>query len=106
MGSDACPNSVRMELNFRMLSRCPRIPRCCGQKHILIGARIRADKECGFRLEGFETPADDLGDLCSEESHGDVGLQLGAGEQDRARDTGVGAVRITGGTSRGTPGQR
>lgn len=36
--------------------------------------RIGAGKECGSRLEGFETPAEDP---CREKSHRQVDLQLG-----------------------------
>lgn len=42
--------------------------------HIQTGARIGADEECGSRLEGLETPADDP---CGEKSQRQVDLQLG-----------------------------
>lgn len=37
--------------------------------HIRTGARIRAGKEYGFRLEGFRTPAEDP---CRKKSHRQV----------------------------------
>ena len=51
----------------------------CTKTHIRIGTRIRADKEYGFRLEGFGTPAEDP---CRKKSHRQVDLQLRAQEQD------------------------
>lgn len=60
-----------------------------------IGVRIGVEKEFGFRLQGFETPAEDPH---REKFYRQLDLPLGVQEQDGTRDMILGAINITGGT--------
>ena len=49
------------------------------KKHMGIGVRIGVEKEFGFKLQGFETPAEDP---CREKFYRQLDLPLGVQEQD------------------------
>ena len=59
------------------------------KKHMGIGVRIGVEKEFGFKLQGFETPAEDP---CREKFYRQLDLPLGVQEQDGTGDTVLGAI--------------
>ena len=61
------------------------------KKHMGIGVRIGVEKEFGFKLQGFETPAEDP---CREKFYRQLDLPLGVQEQDGTGDTVLGAITL------------